>query len=296
MKNIYKILLVGIIICFTLISCEDKNNIKKKDTNTSDKIVITTSIPPLKWITEKIAGDEFSITSVVSSDVSPELFDPTVKTIEDLENSNLYFTFDLFNFEHKLEEAVSNQEKIHNVLGNNITLMEFQESDESSHDHSHESYDPHVWFSLDTVSLIAGNIKSTLTEKFPEKKEIFEKNYSEFIVEINNFKQLVEADIKTKKSKNFIIYHPALSYFAKDYGLIQISIEQEGKEPTAQYLKAVITEIKKDNVKLLLVQPQFPKSSIELISKEITDINIIEFNPLEEDILLNLKKFVESLE
>ena len=73
-------------------------------------------------------------------------------------------------------------------------------------------------------------------------------------------------------------------------------MEQDGKEPTAQYFKAVINEIKKNNVKVLLVQPQFPKSSVELISKEVTGIRIIEFNPLEENILDNLKKFTDSLE
>ena len=60
--------------------------------------------------------------------------------------------------------------------------------------------------------------------------------------------------------------------------------------------KNVIKKKKKNNVKVLLVQPQFPKSSVDLISKEVPGIKIIEFNPLEENIFDNLKKFTDSLE
>ena len=149
---------------------------------------------------------------------------------------------------------------------------------------------------MDIDSSIAKNIKDVLSEKYPEKKDIFEKNYSDFISEINTFNTELKNILSDKKSKIFVIYHPALTYFAKEHNLTQVSVEQEGKEPTAQYLKNVINEIKKNNVKVLLVQPQFPKSSVDLISKEVPGIKIIEFNPLEENIFDNLKKFTDSLE
>ena len=298
MNKILKYSVTCFIFLLFLFSCQNQ---KKSDTAdnaaVSDKKPhISVSIPPLKWITEKIAGSDFTVTSVVSSNISPELFDPSVKTIEELEESDLYFSFDLFAFEHKLEDAVSNPGKIHNVLENNTYLIEEDQEAHADEGHSHGDYDPHVWFSVDIDSSIAENIKNVLSEKYPEKKDIFEKNYSDFISEVNSFKTELKSTLNSKKSKIFVIYHPALTYFAKEYGLTQVSIEQEGKEPTAQYLKNVINEIKKNNVKLLLVQPQFPKSSVDLISKEVPDIKIIEFNPLEENIFDNLKKFTDSLE
>ena len=298
MNKILKYSVTCFIFLLFLFSCQNQKKSETADnTAVSDKKPhISVSIPPLKWITEKIAGSDFIVTSVVSSNISPELFDPSVKTIEELEESDLYFSFDLFAFEHKLEDAVSNPEKIYNVLENNTYLIEEDQEAHADEGHSHGDYDPHVWFSVDIDSSIAENIKNVLSEKYPEKKDIFEKNYSDFISEVNSFKTELKNTLNSKKSKIFVIYHPALTYFAKEYGLTQISIEQEGKEPTAQYLKNVINEIKKNNVKLLLVQPQFPKSSVDLISKEVPDIKIIEFNPLEENIFDNLKKFTDSLE
>ena len=300
MKKFFKYLILCSVSLIFLFSCQNQKTDKEPE-NTSvssasnGKPNISVSIPPLKWITEKIAGSEFTVTSVVSSDLSPELFDPTVKTIEDLEKSDLYFSFDFFNFEHKLEESVSNSEKIYNILENNVSLIE-DEEEGSDDGHGHGGFDPHVWFSPDIDMAIAENIKNILSERYPEKKDIFEKNYSDFVSEVNNFKAEMKDTIENKKSKIFVIYHPVLSYFSKEYGLTQISIEQEGKEPSAQHLQTVINEIKKNNVKLLLVQPQFPKSSVDIISKEVPDVKIIEFNPLEENIFDNLKKMTNSLE
>ena len=298
MNKILKYSATCFIFLLFLFSCQNQKKSDTTDNSVSldQKPRISVSIPPLKWIAEKIAGSDFTVTSVVSSNVSPELFDPSVKTIEELENSDLYFSFDLFTFEHKLEDAVSNTEKIHNILENNTYLIEEDHEAHADEGHSHGGYDPHVWFSADIDSSIAENIKNVLSEKYPEKKDIFEKNYSDFISEVNSFKAELKNTLNNKKSKIFVIYHPALTYFAKEYGLTQISIEQEGKEPTAQYLKNIINEVKKNNVKVLLVQPQFPKSSVALISKEVPDIKIIEFNPLEENIFDNLRKFTDSLE
>ena len=301
MNKISKYLITGLFFLLFFFFFQNQKNpdtsAASENAASSDKKThISVSIPPLKWITEKIAGDDFTVTSVVSSNISPELFDPSVKTIEQLEESDLYFSFDLFAFEHKLEDAVSNPGKIYNVLENNTGLLKEDENEHTGEGHSHGEYDPHVWFSMDIDSSIAENIKNVLSKKYPEKKEIFEKNYSDFISEINSFKTGLKDSVSSKKSRIFVIYHPALTYFAKEYNLTQISVEQEGKEPTAQYLQTVIDEIRKNNVAVLLVQPQFPKSSVELISNEVPGIKIIEFNPLEENIFDNLKKLTDSLE
>ncbi|MDR2879772.1 MAG: zinc ABC transporter substrate-binding protein [Fusobacteriales bacterium] len=298
MSKILKYLIICFIFFIFLFSCQNQ---KKSDTfenaaALNKKPHISVSIPPLKWITGKIAGSDFTVTSVVSSNISPELFDPSVKTIQELEESDLYFSFDLFAFEHKLEDTVSNPGKIYNVLKNSSYLLKNDQEPHTDDRHNHGNYDLHVWFSVNIDSSIAENIKNILSEKYPEKKDIFEKNYSDFILEINSFNAEVENILSDKKSKIFVIYHPALTYFAEEYSLIQISVEQEGKEPTARYLKNIINELKKNNVKVLLVQPQFPKSSVDLISKEVPDIKIMEFNPLEENIFDNLKKFTNSLE
>ena len=82
-----------------------------------------------------------------------------------------------------------------------------------------------------------------------------------------------------KADRTFMIYHPALSYFARDYGLKQISIEEGGKEPSPAHLKKLIEESKKDSVKVIFVQQEFDLKNAKLIAKE-TGIRIVPINPL----------------
>ena len=91
-------------------------------------------------------------------------------------------------------------------------------------------------------------------------------------------------------------YLLCLGYFLKNYNIKEISIEYQGKEPSAKQIKEIIIEAKKHNVSTILVQPQFAKQSIEAISKEISNSKIIEFNADEENVFENLRKLVDNLE
>ena len=185
MSKISKYLITCFMFLLFLLSCQNQ---KKSDTVENaaaldKKPHISVSIPPLKWITEKIAGSDFTVTSVVSSNISPELFDPSVKTIQELEESDLYFSFDLFAFEHKLEDAVSDPGKIYNVLENNSYLLKENQEANTDDGHGHGDYDPHVWFSMDIDSSIAKNIKDVLSEKYPDKKYFYSRLIMASIIE-----------------------------------------------------------------------------------------------------------------
>ena len=99
-----------------------------------------------------------------------------------------------------------------------------------------------------------------------------------------------------KTKKEFMIYHPALEYFLKGTGIEEEAIESEGKEPSAKQIQEIISEAKEDGISTILVQPQFPKQSIDIIAKEIPNAKIVTFNTDEEDVFENLRKFVDSLQ
>ena len=93
------------------------------------------------------------------------------------------------------------------------------------------------------------------------------------------------------KDKAFVIYHPALSYLARDYQLTQIAIENEGKEPSAKHLARIIEQARAKGIKHILYQSEFPASSVEIICKDI-DATAVEINPLDENILDNIRHIV----
>ena len=91
-----------------------------------------------------------------------------------------------------------------------------------------------------------------------------------------------------------MIYHPALSYFARDYGLHQISIEEGGKEPSPAHLKRLIDFARKEGVRVIFVQPEFDRRNAEIIARE-TGTQIVPINPLSYDWEVEMLKIAENL-
>jgi zinc transport system substrate-binding protein len=91
--------------------------------------------------------------------------------------------------------------------------------------------------------------------------------------------------------KSFIIYHPALTYLARDYGLTQVAVEKDGKEPSAKHLAQIINQARAEGVKHIFYQSEFPASSVAIICKD-TGATAVEINPLSEDIFANIRHIV----
>ncbi|MDO5089036.1 MAG: zinc ABC transporter substrate-binding protein [Leptotrichiaceae bacterium] len=315
MKKILTLILVGVFI----FSCGKKENSEKKEDTAKTETVmkkekIAASIPPLKWIVQKIAGEDFEVISIVQPNMNHELFEPKPDDLKILEDSKLFFTYNVLPFEETIGKSLSNPNKITYVL-NGISPSLFlkghhhddddhghknekhgHKEKDKKHDHDEDSIDPHVWFSLEMMPQVAKNIKDRLTETYPDRKDIFEKNFNDFSIELDKFKDEISKKMATKTKKAFMIYHPALNYFLKNYDIEEIEIESEGKEPSAQQIKEIIDEAKEHGITTILVQPQFPKQSAEAISKEIPGSKVAEFNADLENVFQNLNYFVDYLD
>ncbi len=92
----------------------------------------------------------------------------------------------------------------------------------------------------------------------------------------------------------FIIYHPALTYYARDYGLRQEAIETDGKEPSARHLSGIIREARAKGIRKILYQSQFPASAVETVARDI-GAEAVRIDPLREDVTANIDEITEQL-
>ena len=105
--------------------------------------------------------------------------------------------------------------------------------------------------------------------------------------------RLVRLDVECKrmcdesKSRAFVVYHPALTYFARAYGLEQIAVESDGKEPSAKHIARIIDEARAKGVACLLYQSQYPRSAVEIIARDM-GVECREIDPLAEDAAQNI--------
>lgn len=251
------------------------NNIK------SNKPIISVSILPQKYFVEKIAGDHFDINVLIPPGSSPATYDPTPAQIVELAKSQVYFKIGYIEFEKNWLDKFSGQYPKLNIIDNSkgIKLIENKYYDED-HGHHHGFIEPHTWMSPDNAKVIANSIYEALLKQDISNEAFYTKNYEQFISEIEELNQDISKQLHDIKSRSFIIYHPALTYFAKTYNLQQFPIELEGKNPSAFHIKQIIDTAKSQNIKIVFIQKQFDQEKAKTIAHEIGG-TVIPIDPLD---------------
>ncbi len=237
----------------------------------NNKQLITVSILPQKYFVEKIAGDSFEINVLIPSGASPETYEPTPSQILKTEKSAVYFEMGYIELEkNRMKGYLKNKSGLKIInCSNGIELIKKGE----------KWIEPHIWMSPENVKVIAKNIYTGLVAIAPENRKNYKNNLNTFFTEIDSINKIIETKLKNTKSKSFLIYHPALTYFARDYGLNQIPVQVEGKTPSSKYMKSIIEKAKKEGIKIIVVQQQFDIQKAKTIAQEIGG-KVITINPL----------------
>lgn len=275
MKN--RILTLLLISLLALAGCTEQ---KKESANT-----IFVSIAPLKPIVEEIVGEDFSVQVLVPQGASPETFEPSIKQLRDLEGARFIFSTGLLDFEKNLVKRIGKEGQIVE-LHKGIELISGCCS-HAHHTHHGHGVDPHIWCSPKSLGIISDNAYKAIIADMPDSLHYTE-NYNRLCIKLLDLEEEVEEMFSTSVKGSFVIYHPALTYLARDYNLQQIAIEHEGKEPSARRIGEIIDLARKESIKSILYQSEFPASSVEVICRE-AGAQAVEINPLEEDIFSNIR-------
>jgi zinc transport system substrate-binding protein len=259
------------------------------------KNCISVSIPPVKYFVDKLTDKKIKVNVMVPSGVAHDTYEPTPKQLQKLSDSRLYIRIGYLGYErswiHRLEEL--NPEM--NVV-NLSDAIELICGEPIKHgDHYHEGgIDPHIWMSPKTMKRLLPVIRNALISSFPNIQETVDKNYNNIFREVNNMH--FEYTLKTQftKNKKFMIFHPALTYLAKDYNLEQISIEFEGKEPSPARLAEIIKLSKRERIKYIFIQAEYDENNAKQIASE-TGATLVKINPMAYDWMKMMDELKEYL-
>ncbi len=289
-------LCIGIILLST--SCCRRDN--------SGKAAFTVSISPLKYVVGAITGDDFEIRVLVPDGASPETYSPTSQQMIDVEKASLVFTTGLIDFEKELVKKISNSLDNNNIvdLSEGIALIAGH-SHSHSHHHGGDAYshdghddalgaaedgpmgsqgvDPHIWTSPEQLKTISTNAYRAIMGHYPDSTK-YTAAYHRLMEELDEVSVEVQTKIADSGVKYFIIYHPAFTYYARDYGIEQISLEDEGKEPSAVYMRSIADRGRHDRVKQIFYERQFPQAAVETLAADI-GATPVAVDPLAEDIV-----------
>jgi zinc transport system substrate-binding protein len=165
----------------------------------------------------------------------------------------------------------------------------------ASHHHAGEKgIDPHIWTSPKAVKKQVQNIGSFLTRLDPANQEDYEENTRQFLARIDSLDRMISSNLQGLEGSSFLIFHPALSYFARDYGLNQISLEHEGKEPSPSRLKEVIERAEASHIEAVFVQQQFSTDEAETLAREL-NAEVVRIDPLAHNWFDNMKSMSHAI-
>jgi zinc transport system substrate-binding protein len=248
-----------------------------KDTLEKPRVVVT--IEPMRYFVEAIAGDRFQVTAMTPPGASPEFYEPTPQQMIDLNTCSAYIRVGTLGFEKtKLQKVADNAPHLYVIdSSKGIHLLPHEGCCEAA-----DGGDPHTWMSPANAKIISRNIFKALC--VIDTAGI--KDYTTRLMRFEEKMDSIDAQIKTclqgLTSRTFLVYHPALGYFARDYGLRQLSVEHDGKEPSAEHAAHLIEACKEDNVKYVFIQKEYTGKMARRIAEEI-GAEVVEVNLLSYD-------------
>ena len=246
--------------------------------------IIYVSIAPIKPLVEAIVGDDYQVEVLVPAGASPETFELTAKQIIAINEAVMVFGTGLLDFERSLLKRIHDQSKVVD-LSRGIEVIAGSCSHTHHSHHCHHGVDPHIWCSPKSLHTMATNIYNALVAAMPQSN--YNDSYTALQQRINQLDSIVAQMCSRASLPYFIIYHPALTYLARDYNLEQVAIESEGKEPSAKRISQIIVRAREQGVKRIFYQSEFPKSVVSVIAEDI-GAEAVEINPLSENIFDNI--------
>lgn len=267
--------------------------------------LVFVTIPPQKYFVDQISGGQIPVSIMVLPGANPHTYEPRPKQMAQLATASLYFTIG-DNFDDIWQERIKAMNPqltiVHTEAG--ITKLPMASSDsphfdhEPAHDHSseHEILDPHIWLDPGLVKIQADHICKALAMIDPQNAQNYVQNLILFEQELNALDQEIKdilADLPADQ-RTFLVFHPSWGYFAKAYGLRQITIEAQGKEPSPRELSQIIAQAKALDARVIFVQPQFSQKSATVIAQQI-GATIVHLDPLAENWAVNLRQAAQAL-
>ena len=274
----------------SMISCSQERN-------SGDTLGIVVTIAPQAEFVENVGGDRVEVTVMVKSGESLHTYEPTPGQMIALSRAEMYVRvgadveFELTWMDKIIEQ---NEDMLVVDCSEGVRLLQMEDGNHDGDDQGDGAIDPHIWLSPLNAKIMVQNICDGLVNIDPEGKTYYEKNRDTYLERLIALDRDIVNGLAGLTNRTFMVYHPSFGYFADAYDLTMISIEVEGKEPTASGIARLIDRARTLNIKVIFASPQFNPQSAEVIAKEIGG-KVVYVDPLAGDYIANLRSFLGEL-
>lgn len=276
MKKLGLLLAVGVLAL--LGACGQKD---------SGKRVLAVSVEPQRELLQAIAGDEYEVVTILPPSGDVESFEPSVQTMTSLQKAEAWFKVGNVGFEQALEP------KLRENFPNLAVYASAKSVKPVEGTHGHDE-DPHVWSSIANARLMAASMTAELKRLDPQKAAVYDKNFALLDSSLAVDDSAIRALLADAPQRSFAIWHPSLSYFARDYDLNQIALETDGKETTPRQLRDRLDSLKNTGVKTIFYERAHGSSQAETAAKQL-GLRVVEISLNDSNWRKSLRAAAEEL-
>mgnify|MGYP000111295127 FL=1 len=260
------------------------------DSVEAKKVTTAVTIVPQKQFVKAVAGENSEVTVMIPPGYSPGNYAPRPSELTKFSDADIYFSMgvpaDIQNILPKAKQ-----------FNQNIKIVKLADKVAQEYDNRifpNGSRDPHIWLSPKRVISIVEIIRDELIELNPEKKQLYKENTADYIDKIKETDQKVENILNKKENNYMLVYHPSFGYFADEYNLKMVAVEEGGKEATAKHLQEIIDFAKENNIDKIFHQAEIDSRQTQALAEEI-GAELVKLDPLAEDYLNNLIEMAKKI-
>lgn len=255
---------------------------------------VTVSILPQKYFVDKVSGKRFDVNVMVPPGANPVTYEPSPRQMSNLGNSLAYL---------KIGHVVFEQVWMDRIRSANPRLKIFDQSENvdlidhggngSTHSHG-KGVDPHIWLSPESVQVQLRNIRDMLIKLDSVNRKDYRENCKALMKDIDSLDAEIQHSLEGIDNREFLIIHPALAYFARDYGLEQIAVQKEGKKPSPARIRNLVDKARERNIQAVIIQKQFSTDEAKTLAREL-DGEVIQIDPLAYNWMENMRTIAGKL-
>ena len=293
----FSLLVVAAVMLLSLAACQSAD-VAAEPSESIPALTVAVGIVPEAAFVQAVGGDLVSVVAMVPPGSSPANYQPTAAEMQALSDASIYFTLQMptekanilpkltdFNPSIQivdLQKATAEVYPLLNGAGEEVGIE------------SIETADHHLWLSPKRAMVMVQTIADQLSAVDAGNKDAYQANAASYIAQLKDLDAEIQDAVSKLANKSFLIYHAAYGYFAHDYALTMVSLENEGKPATAESLQAVIDYAKQNQITTVFYQQEFDDSQAATVAEEIGGV-VQKVAPLSIDYIQGLKDFVSAL-
>ena len=253
------------------------------------KPTVAVTISPQAAFVREVAGDLVNVVTMMPPGANHETFSPPPQDMEKLSAAALYLAMGLPPERAGLLPKLAEMNK-------NMRIVDVQMEVAKTYAprfFAPNDQDPHIWLSPKRAIVMVRMTAQELGAIDPANSATYKANAERYIARIEAADQEIQASFKTVWNRMFIVYHPAFGYFADDYNLTMVALEEEGKEADPRRFREVIDMAKEKGIKVIFYQEDIDGRQSRTFAEELGG-QAEKVSPMATDYVENLLRMART--